>query len=58
MKRDPTATEALSAAGYTHRAIADGYGAHEIVDASGSVVARLHAREVWAWLREQRKEGA
>lgn len=39
------ATDVLAAAGYTHRR-ANGFGAHDILDAAGNVVARMTAREV------------
>ncbi len=54
-KREPSSTEALRAAGYTHRSVGGPHERHEILDASGAVVANLHAREVWAWLREVAK---
>lgn len=52
---DPTASEALAAAGYTHRPIANN---HAILDGDGQVVARLKAPEVWAWLRGEQEEAA
>ncbi|HEU4615550.1 MAG TPA: hypothetical protein VFS15_25825, partial [Kofleriaceae bacterium] len=59
---EPTLTDALAAAGYTHRAAtceeagARTY-ARAIVDSEGRVVAVLRAGEAWAWLRERSEEG-
>ena len=46
----PTLTEALAAAGYSHRAT--GGPAREILR-GGQVVATLKAHEAWAWLCSQ-----
>lgn len=52
--RYPTATEALAAAGFVHRpAETSLMGAHDIIDASGTVVATLRAGDVWEWLRNR-----
>ena len=61
-RRELTGTEALRLAGFTHRRPA-GHDpgssvAHEIVDASGNVVANLKAFEVWEWLATQRQSDA
>lgn len=54
-----SSTATLYEAGYTHRNPCDGTsGVHEIVNASGDVVAKLRAREVWAWVAEQHKRSA
>ncbi len=46
-----TSTEALAAAGYTHRRTDRGGSAHDIIDAEGATVATLKASDVWEWLR-------
>lgn len=54
-----TGTEALRQAGFIHRRPAGtepgtvAASAHDIIDASGNVVARLKAFEVWDWLATQ-----
>ena len=56
--RYPTATEALAAAGFIHRPSETGLmGAHDIINASGAVVATLRAGDVWEWLRALPSEG-
>lgn len=55
---DPTATEALAAAGFTHRRSTDRgapLGVHDIIDADGKVVATMKAYDVWEWLGSQRQ---
>lgn len=54
-----TGTGALAKAGYTHcrRDGDDTYGAHDIIDAVGNVVATLKALEVWDWLANQKRSG-
>lgn len=48
----PTLTEALAAAGFTHRRAATyaTTGSHDILDASGAVVFTGAAHHTWEWL--------